>query len=386
MRGINMERYHLYATATFGVESVVARELTHLGYSDTATEDGHIHFSGTVEDICRTNLWLRTAGRVFLQIGRFTAFTFDQLFEGVKALPWEEWLPENAEFPVNGNCVKSKLMSISDGQSIVKKAIVERLKSVYHRQMFPENGPRYRIDFNIHNDVVTLSIDTSGSGLHKRGYRMLTHEAPIKETLAAAMIMISRWSPDRALIDPFCGSGTIPIEAALIARNIAPGLNREFDCQEWPQIPKRVWYDVLEEARGAIVTDKELLIQGYDISPDAIRASMHHAKLAGLEGAIHFQRMDMRDISSRYSYGFVITNPPYGQRIGEERENSRLYKDLGISLSKLDTWSFSIICPDPFFEKSFGRPANKKRKLYNGGIRCDDYQFFGPKPARSLRE
>ncbi len=377
-----MKKYDLYATATFGVESVVGRELAHLGFPDTRTENGHIHFQGDVADICKTNLWLRTAGRVYLKMGQFQAKTFDALFEGTKALAWEEWLPEDAEFPVTGNCVKSTLMSISDCQSIVKKAIVERLKTKYRKIMFPENGPRYRISFNILNDVVTLSIDTSGSGLHMRGYRVLTHAAPIKETLAASLIMISRWSPERALIDPFCGSGTIPIEAALMARNIAPGIGREFDCQEWPQIPKRVWVDALVSARSEMKTDKETLIQGFDISPDAISSAMHHAKLAGVADAVHFQRMDMRDISSKHSYGFIITNPPYGQRVGEEKENARLYTDMGTAFSKLDTWSYSVICPDQNFEKLFGRPANKKRKLFNGGLRCDDYQFFGPKPPR----
>ena len=375
-----MKPYNLFATATFGVESVVARELGHLGFGETVIDNGRIHFSGDAADLCRANLWLRTAERVFVRIGRFEALTFDALFEGTKALPWEEWLPEDAEFPVTGSCVKSRLMSVPDCQSIVKKAVVERLKTRYRRILFPESGPRYRIEFTLLGDWVTLAIDSSGAGLHKRGYRTLTHAAPIKETLAAAMLLISRWSPERPLIDPFCGSGTIPIEAALMARDMAPGLEREFDCQQWPQIPKAAWYETLEEARSRVRTDRELLIQGYDISPDSVDAANHHARLAGLEKSIHFQRMDMRLISSRHEYGFIVTNPPYGQRIGEEHENARLYKDMGVSFSRLGTWSCYIISPDPDFEKAFGRPANRKRKLYNGGIRCDYYQFYGPKP------
>ncbi len=375
-----MKPYNLFATATFGVEAVVARELGYLGLGETVIDNGRIHFQGDAMDLCRANLWLRTAERVFVRIGRFEAQTFDELFEGTKALPWEDWLPEDAEFPVTGSCVKSRLMSVPDCQSIVKKAVVERLKTRYRRTLFQESGPRYRIEFTLLNDTVTLAIDSSGAGLHKRGYRTLTHAAPIKETLAAALLMISRWSPERALIDPFCGSGTIPIEAALMARDMAPGLEREFDCQEWPQIPKSVWYEALEEARGRVRTDRELRIQGFDISPESVDAANHHAKLAGLEKTIHFQRMDMRQISSNAKYGFIVTNPPYGQRIGEERDNARLYKDMGIAFAKLDTWSFYVINSDPDFEKSFGRPANKKRKLYNGGIRCDYYQFYGPKP------
>jgi len=375
-----MKPYNLFATATFGVEAVVARELGHLGLGETVIDNGRIHFQGDALDLCRANLWLRTAERVFVRIGRFEALSFDDLFEGTKALPWEEWLPEDAEFPVTGSCVKSRLMSVPDCQSIVKKAIVERLKTRYRRTLFQESGPRYRIEFSILNDGVTLAIDSSGAGLHKRGYRTLTHAAPIKETLAAALLMISRWSPERALIDPFCGSGTIPIEAALMARDMAPGLEREFDCQEWPQIPKSVWYEALDEARGRVRQDRELRIQGFDISLEAIDASNHHAKLAGLDKAVHFQRMDMRQISSNLKYGFVVTNPPYGQRIGEEKDNARLYRDMGAAFSLLDTWSFYVINPDPDFEKAFGRPANKKRKLYNGGMRCDYFQFYGPKP------
>ena len=380
------QTWNLFATATFGVESVVARELNHLGFEQTTIDNGRIHFTGDAAALVRANLWLRTAERVFVRIGRFSAVTFDELFEGTKALPWEDWLPEDAEFPVTGSCVKSQLMSVPDCQSIIKKAVVERMKTRYNRSLFPEDGPRYRIEFTLLGDVVTLAIDSSGAGLHKRGYRTLTHAAPIKETLASAMLLISRWSPRRALIDPFCGSGTIPIEAAMMALDIAPGLEREFDCQEWDQIPRSVWYDALAEARSRVRKDVSLPILGSDISAEAVDLAMHHAKLAGVARAIRFRRQDVRQIASEEKYGFVVTNPPYGQRIGEEKVYARLFRETGEAFARLDTWSFYVISPDPNFEKAFGRPANRKRKLYNGGIRCDYYQFWGPKPDFSAAE
>lgn len=378
-----MSTCNLYATATFGVESVVARELHHLGFPDTTIESGRVNFTGEAADLCRANIWLRTAERVFVRIGQFNAKSFEELFEGTKALPWEEWLPEDAEFPVNGNCVKSQLMSISDSQAIIKKAVVERMKTRYRRTIFPESGPRYRIEFTILNDFVTLSIDSSGTGLHKRGYRTLSHSAPLKETLAAALLLVSRWSPGRVLMDPFCGSGTIPIEAALMARNIAPGLSRNFDCQLWPQIPKAAWDEAFGQARDSVTAGVENQIFGSDISPDALDLAMHHAKLADVAKIVRFRRSDVRKISSEIKYGFIVTNPPYGQRLGEEEDSSKLIRDMGIAFSALDTWSFSVLSPDVNFERAFGRRADKKRKLYNGGIRCDDYQFWGPKPPRA---
>ena len=377
-----MSHIRLFATATFGVESVVARELNHLGFENTFIDNGSVYFDGDFEALCRANLWLRCAERVHVLIGEFTATTFDDLFEATKALPWEEWLPENAQFPVNGGCAKSALMSISDCQSIVKKAIVERLKKVYKLEVFPETGPRYRVDFKILKDKVTLSLDSSGSGLHKRGYRSLAYTAPIKETLAGAMLMISRWSPGKTLIDPLCGSGTIPIEAALMAINKAPGLEREFDCQEWPNIPKQVWYRALTEARDLIKPVPEILIQGYDINPEAVSMANYHAREAGVSDYVHLQVRDVRELSSRAKYGFVVTNPPYGQRIGDKDGNHRLYKEMGESLKRLPTWSFYVINADPEFEKFFGRKADKNRKLYNGNLLCYYYQFFGPKPPR----
>ncbi|NLU51461.1 MAG: class I SAM-dependent RNA methyltransferase [Clostridiaceae bacterium] len=377
-----MKDLRIFATATFGVESVVAREIKHLGYEDTHTDNGRVYFNGDFEALCRANLWLRCAERVFVLIGEFDAVTFDELFEGTKALPWEDWLPKDAEFPVTGGCVKSTLMSVSDCQSIIKKAIVERLKKVYKLEVFPETGPKYRIDFNILKDHVTISIDSSGSGLHKRGYRSLGYAAPIKETLASAILMISRWTPGRHLIDPFCGSGTIPIEAALMAMNKAPGLDRDFDCMEWPNIPKEVWYRALNEARDLIKPVNDIYIHGYDINPEAISMANYHAKQAGVANCLHLQTRDVRDLSSKAKYGFIVTNPPYGQRIGEKRENARLYQDMGKVFSKLSTWSYYIINADPEFEKHFGRKADKNRKLFNGGLLCYLYQYFGPKPPK----
>ena len=380
------KKLKLFATAAFGVESVVARELNYLGYEDASTDNGKIYFTGDFEAVCRTNLWLRSAARVYILIGEFTATTFNDLFEQVKALPWEQWLPKDAEFPVTGNCVKSTLMSISDCQSIIKKAVVEKLKGVYGLQTFPETGARHHIEFSIQKDRVTIALDTSGAGLHKRGYRSLSHSAPIKETLAAALLLISRWSPGKFLIDPFCGSGTIPVEAALIAMNKAPGLDRDFDSQEWPVIPREIWYKALNEARAAIRLPEEIKIQGYDSDPNAISMAQYHARQAGVEKALHLQTRDVRELSSKDKYGFVITNPPYGERIGEKKENHDVYEALGKSSSRLDTWSYYVINSDTEFEKYFGRKADKNRKLFNGGILCYYYQFFGPKPVRRPEE
>lgn len=375
-----MKKLKMFATAAFGVESVVARELKHLGYGETYTENGKIFFDGDLEAICRANIWLRSSERVYILMGEFNATTFTELFDGTISIPWEDWLPKDAEFPVTGSCVKSTLMSISDCQSIIKKAIVERLKKVYRLETFPETGPRYHIDFSITKDKVLIALDTTGAGLHKRGYRSLGYEAPIKETLAAALLMISRWSPGRPLIDPFCGSGTIPVEAALMTINKAPGIDREFDSQEWPSIPKKLWYDVLNEARDLIKPVNEITIQGFDINPEAISMAKYHARQAGVSDIIHFQVRDGREISSRAKYGFIVTNPPYGQRLGEKKENRLLYREMGKSFRKLPTWSYYIISADPEFEKHFGRKADKNRKLFNGGLLCYYYQYFGPKP------
>ncbi len=371
----------LIATALFGVEAVVARELKHLGYDDVYTEDGKVTFKAPLSGICRANLWLRCADRVFVKIGEFEAATFDQLFEGTKALPWEEWLPKDAAFPVTGSCVRSTLMSISDCQSIIKKAVVERLKANYGLGIFPETGAKYKIVFWLLKDKVVLAMDTSGEGLHKRGYRRRTTLAPLKETLASALLYISRWTPEKSLLDPLCGSGTIPIEAAMIGMNIAPGLNRSFDAQYWGNIRSQLWEDAIIEACDMVLTEKQLEIFGYDIDEDAIDACRFHAREAEVDSVIHFQVRNMTDTSSRFHYGMVVTNPPYGERMGEKEDNAVLYRQMSDAFhSNLKTWSYYIISSDLDFEKHFGRTADKKRKLYNGGIKCYLYQYYGPKP------
>ena len=378
-----MPEMQLIATTSFGIEGVVSRELKWLGYADQKVENGRVTFSGDEEAICRSNLWLRTADRVLIKVGEFKALTFDELFEGAKALPWDDWLPENAQFPVDGRSVDSQLASVSDCQAIVKKAIVEKLKQKYKKQWFEENGPLYRIEVGLLKDVATITIDTTGSGLHKRGYRTLVTGAPLKETLAAAMLLISRWKPDRALIDPFCGSGTIPIEAALIGRNIAPGIKRNFSAEGWHQIPAKLWETAREEAADKIRKDIELRIHGSDIDADVISIARYHAKQAGVADDIHLQRLPVSDISSRYKYGFLICNPPYGERLGEMAETEELYRELGRVYKRFDTWSLYALTSHEQFEKFIGRKANKKRKLYNGRIQCNYYQFFGPPPPKA---
>lgn len=374
-------KVQLIATALFGVESAVAREIKHLGYDDSITEDGKVTFSAPLSGICRANLWLRCADRVFLKIGEFEAKTFDALFEGTKALPWEDWLPADAAFPVTGSCVRSTLMSISDCQSIIKKAIVERMKRRYGLEVFPETGARYKIVFWLLKDRVILGIDTSGEGLHKRGYRRRTTLAPLKETLASAMLLISRWTPAKPLLDPFCGSGTIPIEAAMMGLNMAPGLNRSFDAQYWGCISPDLWEKAVEEALDLMKRDNPLQIFGYDIDEDAIDACRFHAREAEVEHAVHFQVRPMKEASSRFQYGVVVTNPPYGERMGDKAQNAALYAEMaGTFANNLKTWSFYIITSDLEFEQYFGRKADKKRKLYNGGILCYLYQYYGPKP------
>lgn len=375
------EKVTLIATAGFGVEAVVARELKHLGYEDCVTEDGKVTFTAPVSSICRSNLWLRCAERVFVKMGEFEAKTFDQLFEGTKALPWEDWIPADAAFPVTGSCIRSTLMSISDCQSIIKKAVVERLKRKYGLERFPETGARYKIAFWILKDMVILGLDTSGEGLHKRGYRRRTTAAPLKETLASAMLLISRWTPEKPLLDPFCGSGTIPIEAAMMGMNLAPGLNRSFDAQYWSQINPTLWEQAVEEACDLARRDRPLQIFGYDIDEDAIDACRFHAREAEVEHTIHFQVRPMKEASSRFQYGVVVTNPPYGERMGDKAQNAALYREMSDTFRRnLETWSIYVITSDLEFEQYYGRKADKKRKLYNGGMLCYLYQYYGPRP------
>ena len=358
-----MGQIELIAAATFGLESVVAQELRDLGYSDLMVDNGKVSFTADLEAICRTNLWLRTADRVKIKVGEFKATTFDALFDQTQALPWGDWLPANARFPVVGKSVKSTLYSVSDCQAIVKKAIVESMKERYHKEWFPEDGPLYKIEVALLKDIVTLTIDTTGPGLHKRGYRTFIGEAPLKETLAAAMIILSHWDPDTALIDPFCGSGTIPIEAALLGLNIAPGLNRSFISEDWPNIPKKLWQAVRQEAQELAQLDRRLHIIGTDIDPKVLKVARRNAETAGVSQFIHFQTRPLSELSSRRKYGKVICNPPYGERIGERREVARLYKEMGQVFARLDTWSCYILTSHPEFEKLFGRPATKRRKF-----------------------
>ncbi|ASJ56227.1 RNA methyltransferase [Brevibacillus formosus] len=377
-----MQKVELIATATFGLESVVAEEVKALGYGPVQVENGKVTFTADISAIPRTNLWLRTADRVRLKIGEFKATTFDELFEQTKALPWADWITEDGTFPVEGKSVKSTLFSVPDCQAIVKKAVVESLKRTYNREWFDEQGPLYKIEVALLKDVATLTIDTSGPGLHKRGYRELIGQAPLKETMAAAMIMLSRWKPDRVFMDPFCGSGTLPIEAALIGQNIAPGMNREFVSETWPVIPKTAWREARAETHDLARYDQKLEIIGTDIDDEILKIARHNATEAGVDDLIHFQRMDVRDVRTKRKYGYLICNPPYGERLGEWKQVAKMYGEMGKTFAAMDTWSFYIITSDEQFEEHFGRTASKKRKLYNGNIKVDYYQFFGPRPPR----
>ncbi|EHQ90063.1 THUMP domain-containing class I SAM-dependent RNA methyltransferase [Desulfosporosinus youngiae] len=377
-----MAKIELIATAAFGLESIVARELKKLGYDQLVVENGRVTFTTDELGICRTNLWLRTSDRVLLKMGSFEAQTFEELFQQTKSLPWEEWLPEDANFPVQGKSIKSKLYSVSDCQAIVKKAIVERLKEKYGRSWFEETGPRYQIEVALLNNRVTLTIDTSGLGLHKRGYRQLAGQAPLKETLAAAMIQLSFWNRDRALIDPFCGTGTIPIEAALIAQNRAPGLKRSFAAEKWPNIPKAAWQEAWQEGLDLWERSAPLHIYGSDIDPNALALARTHAVEAGVEGLIHFQKLPVAEVRSRFKYGHMIANPPYGERLGDTKDVEGLYLELGETFKGLDNWSLHILTTHQFPERLIGRRWDKSRKLYNGRLECHYFQFFGPRPPR----
>lgn len=375
-----MSNIELIATATFGLEAVVKRELMDLGYNDMTVENGKVTFTATEKDIPRANLWLRVADRVLLKMGGFKAFTFDQLFEKTKALPWDEWITEDANFVVEGKSIDSKLFSISDCQRIVEKAVVEKLKTKYNVSWFEKTGAKYTIEVALLKDVATLTIDTSGEGLHKRGYRDRQGDAPIKETLAAAMVLLSYWNKDRVLFDPFCGSGTIPIEAAMIGKNMAPGLDRKFASEEWPRVKKEYWAEARKEAFKAIDTKVKLNILGCDIDKRAIHRARDNAANFGLEDDIAFFNKDFREAELNNEYGVVISNPPYGERLGEKQEIKELYEDLGEKFKELDTWSVYIITSEENFENIYGKKASRKRKLYNGRIKVDYYQYYGPRP------
>lgn len=371
-----MSKLTLIATTAFGLEAVTARELENLGYTDRMTENGRITFAADEGAIARCNLWLRTSDRILIKMGEFKAESFEELFQGVKKLPWEEILPENAEFPVTGKSVKSKLFSVPDCQAITKKAIVEKLKTKYGREIFEETGPKYKIEVSILNDMATLTIDTTGAGLNKRGYRKIAGEAPLKETLTSALVLLSYWKNGRILCDPLCGSGTIPIEAALIAKNAAPGLNRDFISESWENFGNKIWTNAREEAKSLMRSAEKGLISGSDINPKNIDLSIIHANEAGVSDIVTFKQQNVRDFCSKEKFGFIITNPPYGERLGEIKEVEKLYKDMGDVFSKLDNWSYYIITSHPSFEKIFGKKADKRRKLYNGRLECQYYQYL----------
>lgn len=376
-----MEKVQLIATAAFGLEAVVAREVRQLGFEDLQVENGRVLFRAVPAAIAVCNLWLRSADRVQILVGEFSATTFDQLFEGTRALAWERWIDEDGSFPVVGKSVRSRLFSVPDCQAIVKKAVVERLKQTYRRQWFPETGGRYKVQVALLKDRATLTIDTSGDGLHMRGYRQQTGKAPLRETLAAALVQLSHWQPSRLLLDPLCGSGTILIEAALIGDNIAPGLTRRFAAEDWPALDRELWAEARKKASAAI-EDNPLQLQGSDQDGRVLALARRNADNAGVGNKIHFQRRPLARVSSAKKYGVLITNPPYGQRL--EGEVEELSRELGRVTSSLDTWSLYVLTADNRFEHCFGRRADKKRKLYNGRILCYYHQFIGPRPPGNL--
>lgn len=383
-----MNTFELIVPCHFGLEAVMKKEILDLGYEVSQVEDGRVTFIGDAEAICRANIFLRTTERVLLKVGSFHAETFEDLFQGTRAIPWEEYLPKDAKFWVaKASSIKSKLFSPSDIQSIMKKAMVERMKKAYGIAWFPENGASFPLRVFLHKDTVTVALDTTGESLHKRGYRTLTSKAPITETLAAALIMLTPWKSDRILVDPFCGSGTFPIEAAMIAANMAPGMNREFLSEDWKHlIPRKCWYDAMDEADDLVDLSVQTDIQGYDIDGDIVRAARANAKAAGVDELIHFQQRSVSDLSHPKKYGFLITNPPYGERIEDKKNLPELYKTIGERFAELDSWSAYIITAYEDTERYFGRKADKNRKIYNGMMKTYFYQFLGPKPPRKRED
>ena len=381
-----MNTFELIVPCHFGLEAVMKKEILDLGYEVSQVEDGRVTFIGDAEAICRANIFLRTTERVLLKVGSFHAETFEDLFQGTRAIPWEEYLPKDAKFWVaKASSIKSKLFSPSDIQSIMKKAMVERMKKAYGIEWFPENGASFPLRVFLHKDTVTVALDTTGESLHKRGYRTLTSKAPITETLAAALIMLTPWKSDRILVDPFCGSGTFPIEAAMIAANMAPGMNREFLSEDWKHlIPRKCWYDAMDEANDLVDLSVQTDIQGYDIDGDIVRAARANAKAAGVDELIHFQQRSVSDLSHPKKYGF--TNPPYGERIEDKKNLPELYKTIGERFAELDSWSAYIITAYEDTERYFGRKADKNRKIYNGMMKTYFYQFLGPKPPRKRED
>lgn len=383
-----MDKMEWIAPCHFGLESVLKREIQDLGYEIVQVEDGRVTFSGGIDAVCRANIFLRTAERVLLKVGSFQARTFEELFEGTKNIPWEDYIPADGKFWVaKAASVKSRLFSPSDIQSIMKKAMVERLKSRYRIEWFPESGASYPVRVFLMRDVVTVGLDTTGVSLHKRGYRPVAGKAPIAENLAAALIMLTPWRKDRILVDPFCGSGTFPIEAAMIAANIAPGMNRSFTAENWTNlVGKRNWYEAVNEASDVINDQIETDIQGYDADGEVLRAARKNAEAAGVGSLIHFQQREVKDLSHPKKYGFIITNPPYGERLEEKKNLPGLYREFGEAFRRLDSWSAYMITSYEDAERYFGRKADKNRKIYNGMLKTYFYQFVGPKPPKQKKQ
>ena len=379
-----MKKMELIAPCHFGLEAVLKREILDLGYEISEVEDGRVTFYGDADAICRANIFLRTAERILLKVGSFRAVTFEELFDKTKELPWEDYIPQNGKFWVaKAASVKSKLFSTSDIQSIMKKAMVRRMQERYCVEWFPENGASYPVRVFLMKDIVTVGIDTTGISLHKRGYREVSGKAPITETLAAALIMLTPWRKDRIQVDPFCGSGTFPIEAAMMAANIAPGMNRSFLSEKWDNlITKKNWYDVIDEANDMICDDVEVDIQGYDVDSSVIKIARRNAREAGVDHLIHFQERDVKDLNHPKKYGFIITNPPYGERLEDKKDLPDLYRAFGESFKRLDSWSAYMITSYDDAERYFGRKADKNRKIYNGMLKTYYYQFLGPKPPK----
>lgn len=379
-----MRKFELIAPCHFGLEAVLKKEIIELGYDVLQVEDGRVTFWGDEEAVCRANIELRTAERILIKVGAFHAETFDELFENTKALPWEEYIPADGKFWVaKAASVKSKLFSPSDIQSIMKKAMVERLKQKYHVDWFSEEGSSFPVRVFLMKDEVTVGLDTTGDSLHKRGYRKLTAKAPIAENLAAALIMLTPWNADRILVDPFCGSGTIPIEAAMMAAHIAPGMKRGFTALKWEHIVgKKVWNGCYDEARSMVDTSIKTEIQGFDIDAEMVKIAKQNARLAGVEHLIHFETRDVEKLSHTAKYGFLITNPPYGERLEDKANIPPLYRKIGERFKQLDTWSLYMITSYEDAQKDIGRKADKNRKIYNGMMKTYYYQFLGPKPPK----
>lgn len=378
-----MNKYTLVAPCFFGVEKMLSREITNLGYEIEKVEDGRVTFSTDEYGISKSNMWLRCAERILLKVGEFEATTFDDLFENTKRIDWSKFIPYDGEFPVHkATSIKSKLFSTPDIQAIVKKAVVESMKKKYDENWFLENKEKYPIYVFLNKDKVTLCIDTSGEALHKRGYREKSNQAPIRETLAAALVYLTPWRPGRPLIDPLCGSGTILIEAAMIGLNMAPGLNREFISEKWRSIDKKIWPSVRKEARDAVKSEK-FKIKGYDIDSESIEIAKENAKLANVSQYIDFEVQDVKDLKINDEYGFLITNPPYGERLEDKESVKALYKEMGKVFKKLNTWSYYIITSHEKFEYEFGKKSDRNRKLYNGMLKAYYYQYMGPKPPKN---